>query len=292
MQICAIDNGYYNTKVKTSKDYFMFRSKIQEFNEEQVDADTFEIFNKIYTIGNGKDTVEIKKIDNEIHRVCTIASLGMLTNDIEEFKVVTALPMGHYLNRDLRDKFKKYLTTPNIVHIKHQDKKKIIIIKDLVVFMQGASALYAHNPEQYRNKIVAIIDIGGLTTNGCIFENLKPIPESIFTINSGMIILYNKIKTTINQQFCLNIQDYEIPHIIDQYTSIVDSVISKHIQEIIREMRTHNWSIETLPILGVGGGVLELESYIKKYFPKLQLSQNPLYDNVVGLFNIGKVIFS
>jgi len=271
MQICAIDNGYFSTKVKTEEKLFKFRSKIQEFNDEQINADTFEIADKIYIVGNGKDTIEIKKIDNEVHRICTIVGLSKLTNDIEQFK--------------------NYLSNPNIIHVKHQNKKKVIIIKDLIVFMQGASALYAHNPEQYKNNLVAVLDIGGLTTNGCIFENLKPIPESIFTINSGMLILYNKIKTAINQQNCLNVQDYEIPYIIHQHTDIFNQIVSEHVQKVIREMRAHNWSIETLPILGVGGGILELEDIMKQYFPQLQLSQNPIYDNVNGLFNIGKVMF-
>ena len=291
MQICAIDNGYFSTKVKTEEKLFKFRSKIQEFNDEQINADTFEIADKIYIVGNGKDTIEIKKIDNEVHRICTIVGLSKLTNDIEEFKVIVALPMSHYLNRDFREQFKNYLSNPNIIHVKHQNKKKVIIIKDLIVFMQGASALYAHNPEQYKNNLVAVLDIGGLTTNGCIFENLKPIPESIFTINSGMLILYNKIKTAINQQNCLNVQDYEIPYIIHQHTDIFNQIVSEHVQKVIREMRAHNWSIETLPILGVGGGILELEDIMKQYFPQLQLSQNPIYDNVNGLFNIGKVMF-
>ncbi len=116
MQICAIDNGYFNTKVKTEKQLFKFRSKIQEFNEEQFGADTIDVFGKTYIIGNGKDTIEIKKIDNEVHRICTIAGLSMATNEIEEFKVITALPMIHYLNRDFRNQFKNYLITPNIIH--------------------------------------------------------------------------------------------------------------------------------------------------------------------------------
>lgn len=97
MQICAIDNGYFNTKVKTEKQQFKFRSKIQEFNDEQINADSFEIFNKTYIVGDGKDTIEIKKVDNEIHKICTIASLSMLTNDMDLKLRMSRHPYFNYI---------------------------------------------------------------------------------------------------------------------------------------------------------------------------------------------------
>ncbi len=290
MEICAIDNGYFSTKVKSKDQIFKFRSKIQKFKGE-LNADTFEIENVQYTIGTGNDSIEIKKNNDKVHKLCTLAGLSKLTDGVGEFKTMVALPMAHYLNRDFREQFKNYLSNPSITHICHQNKKKVIIIREMQVFMQGAAALYAYNPNQYKN-LIAVVDIGGLTTNGCIFENLKPIPESMFTINTGMLVLYNKIKATLNQKKSLNIQDYEIPYLIKQKENIPREIISKHVQTIIREMRIHNWSVETLPMLGIGGGIIELEDTLKEYLPNLQISYNPLYDNVLGLYNIGKVVFS
>lgn len=294
MQICAIDNGYYDTKVKTHNKLFKFRSKIQSYNEEDVNNNTIlEHNNKKYLIGHGKDTLEIKKTNNIIHKICTITSLAQVTDIVDEFNIIVALPMGHYLNKNFRDEYKDYIANPNTMHIKINNQEKYLTIKNIVIFMQSAAALYAYNPTQYQNKIIGIIDFGGLTVDGGIFHNLTPIPESIFSINAGTLILYNKIKTTLNKIKCLNIQDYEIPYLINTKNKdpIIQEVIDEHFQSIIREMRAHNWSIETIKMVGIGGGILKIKNVINNYISNLTISPNPIYDNVLGLYNIAKVVF-
>lgn len=293
MQICAIDNGYYDTKVKTHNKLFKFRSKIQPYTDEDINNSTIlEYNNKKYLIGHGKDTLEIKKTNNLIHKICTISSLSQVTHDTaEDFKIIVALPIGHYLNKKFREEYKNYIANPNMLYVKINNQEKYISIKDIVVFMQGAASLYAYDTSQYQNNIIGLIDFGGLTVDGCIFHNLNPIPESIFTINAGTLILYNKIKTAINKAKCLNVQDYEVPYLINKENPIIQNVINEHFQSILREMRAHNWSIETLNILGIGGGIIGIKNIIKKYLPNFKISTNPIYDNVLGMYNVAKVVF-
>lgn len=292
MQICGIDHGYHSIKVVTQTKMFNFRSKILPYTDEDINNNLIlEYENKKYAIGIGNNTLDIRKTNNAIYRICTMAALAQCIENIEEFKITTALPMIHYKNKEFREQFKEYIAEPNIINVKLNNNKKIIVIKDIIVFMQGASALYAYNPEQYKNNIIAVIDVGGLTINGCIFEDLKPIVDSIFTINAGMLVLYSKIKNTLNEKQCSNIQDYKIPYLINQQEDFIKEIVDTHFEGVIKEMRAKNWSIETLPMLGIGGGILKIKDTINKYLPKIKITNNPIYDNAIGLYNIAKTIF-
>jgi hypothetical protein len=150
--------------------------------------------------------------------------------------------------------------------------------------MQGAGALYANNPEEYKNKLIAVWDNGGLTSQGCCFENLKPIPETMFSIDGGGIILNNKIKTYLNSKYGLNLQDYQIPH-LEGYEKDKDYIIQEHIETITLEMKKHNWDIKTLPILATGGASEKMR--VDKYLSNCFLSKDCTYDNVKGLYAMG-----
>ena len=140
----------------------------------------------------------------------------------------------------------------------------------------------------FANNVIGLIDIGGKTAQGCVFEYGKPLYDTMFCIDGGGIILNNKIKTYINGKHNLNYQDYEITHITD-YQQDIETIINEHIKTIKNEMQAHNWNISKLPILATGGGSARME--INKFFPNCKLSKNPIYDNVIGLHNISKEVF-
>lgn len=296
--MCAVDNGYFETKIKNSEGMKKFRSKIQKTNGEFMENNIIEYQGETYTIGEGKDDICNDKTKGLVHKLCTLKALGDMTDYSEEFNLVTDLPLGHYKNKQFREEFERYMTTPEINVINHNGKTKRIAIKKCTIVPQGLAALYANDVRQYKDKMLAVLDIGGKTIDGCVVEGLKPIKESIFTINLGTIILENRIKTALNQKFLLDIQDYEVPYLMKdgipglevESRIVIEEVYNEYFDQLIREMTAKNWSIETLPMVGVGGGLLRLKDIIEFYLPKLKPSQNPIYDNVLGLYNIGKVV--
>lgn len=281
MKIGAIDNGYWSTKILLDGKLGNIRSKYTEDPDGE-----FEYNSKKYVVGHGSENIDHNKTVNELHRIITYYALGMGVNFAEEFKLVLSLPLLHY--RALRDDFKAYIMGEDAIKVKIKGKEKRIFIKDVNVFLQGVATVYVNNPNQYRKGLLAILDIGGLTAQGAILENLKPIPESIFTIDAGVIILNNKIKTRLNEKYCLNIQDYEVPYLIDFHEDI-QKVRDEHFEQIALEMQKKNWSLSTLPILATGGGSLQFE--VTRYLPKSRLSNDPIFDNVKGLGVVGEMIY-
>lgn len=300
MELAAIDNGYWATKVFSRSKVFNFRSKFEKANDTlNNNTMSFQYADENYLVGEGAtmSNVEYDKTSNELHKICTYAALASLSNFLgTEFNIVVGYPLNIYSSN--KEAFAEYLKTSDFIETELNGEMKVFRVNDCLVFPQGAGVLYV-NPERYKNKVIAIMDIGGLTVNGCIFDNLNLIRESIFTENLGTIILQNKVKKALDKRYSLNIQEYELPWIIkngyrqeeEGSKKIIDEVLMSHVEEIRKVARINNWNIDNLEILLAGGGSLLLEDYLERTFPTIFMSDDPVNDNAKGFFNIGRMMY-
>lgn len=294
--LAAIDNGYDATKAIVDNKYTYFKSKVErgealiKGNEIQIEID-----GETYVVGEGVNNLSLDKTNNYTHIICTYTALAKNSPEYRnEFNIVLGYPLNIYSAN--KDKYAAIYTTGEYIRIKVNGQEKLIKIKNCKVFPQGAGAIYS-NPAMFQGRLVGILDIGGLTINGCIFDNLNLIKESIFTENLGGIILKNNIKKALNSIYTLNIQEYEIDYIIknglktDAKSKIyINSVIEEHMEKIISIMRQNNWNDE-LDIVAIGGGSLLLKDQLESMIPQIQVMQDPLNANVKGFYNVGRMIF-
>lgn len=300
IRLVAIDHGYDSIKVYDGYKLKKFKSKYEITNDNINTNNTFKITwgNSSYVVGDGatNNFLEYDKTKNEYNKIFTLAALGnIMKEDYEEFNVVAGYPLNLYSSN--KNIFMKYLKSKDVIEFVFNKQYKKVKINDCLVFPQGAGALF-QNPLIYSNKIIAILDVGGITINGCIFENLNLNTSTMFTSNLGCIILFNKLKKVLNNHFTLNIQEYEIPHILQNGLTIngekvhadkiIDDVIFDHCNLIKSECRRYNWNIETLEILLVGGGAYILDGYIQTIMPQIQIMDNPVFANVKGFYEIGR----
>jgi hypothetical protein len=296
-QLCAIDNGFGDTKFKTDEIMSKFRSKAQETTDD-ITGQTIEMDGIKYKFGAGQDDIDLQKTHKEVHRICTYAALVQtMKEDAKEFRLVIGLPLMQYKNEQQRDEFRKYIARPGLIIVRLNGQPKRFIIRDSMVFAQGAAALYSDTGKlpELKKSLNAIIDFGSITVNGLICEGLNPIPESMFTVNLGTMILTSRVTTAINTRHGMNVQDYETPYLFSCSPKHLEQTILEttegHFEDIIKVMRKKNWSLETLKILGIGGGFLMTKSMTKRYFGNLEIAPNPVYANVLGMYNIGKVVW-
>lgn len=305
--LVAIDNGYWDTKVYDGQNRFSFRSRVEKGNDLFSTNNTHLIFfnGEEYLVGEGASMKDLNhdKTNNDLHKLCTYTALARLSNLIgTEFKIVVGYPLTFYASQ--KEVFSHYLmedSKKQWVEIEIDGELKRFKIIDCLVLPQGAGALYS-NPSEYENKLVGIIDIGGLTINGCLFENLNIIKKSIFTVDMGIYNLYNTIKKELESNFGISVFDYEIPHIITQgyinefnehqpeIDEFIQNILDKHVFEIKNILEENNWSLRT-DILLVGGGSILLAKYFKKHIPKSTLSPDPVWQNVIGFYNVGMMYY-
>jgi plasmid segregation protein ParM len=298
MKVVAIDHGYSAIKATDGNKIISFQSRIEETNETINTNKTYKITynNKTYIVGAGANSnyIEYDKTANEINKIYTLVALSKLMDtNYESFKLVTGYPLNLFnANKNI---FAKYLKAYDIP-FEIDGIRKRITIDDCIVFPQGAGSLFV-NPNYYRDKIIAVLDIGGLTVNGVVFENLNLNSSSMFTINLGTIILFNKLRKVLNSKFTTNIQEYEIQNILQNgliingekqsCKEVIDEIFTDHCKQIKAECRKYNWNIETLDILVTGGGALVLDGYIQQILPQSHIVDDPVHSNCKGFYNIG-----
>lgn len=288
----ALDNGYYSTVTYSESPnpkLYSFRSKISSYSPLNF-TNTHHLIldNKSYLVGSGAEEIDINlnKSNSRLHYITTLTALGLL-NPTSPINLVANLPLNLY-NKLNKKSFEDYLKTNSVSFILN-NKSITLSIPNVIVFPQSIPILYCNKVPSY----IAILDIGGLTVQGCITQNKNIIQSTIFTENLGTLILFNKIKKYLNSIYSLNIQDYEIESIFSnpQYSKEVSSICNDHLSLITKAMKLSNWNIESTPILCTGGGILTLEPYLSKHLPMYQISQDALNDNVKGLWEVSKYVF-
>lgn len=300
MKLVAIDNGYWATKVYAKGVRFSFRSKYERASDAlNKNALRLTYENVDYLVGDGATmtNAEYDKTTNELHRICTYTALANLSSVGTEFNLVVGYPLSLYVSG--ANKFSDYLQQDDYIEVRFNGELRVFKINNCTVFPQCAGAMYV-NPEHFSNKIIGILDFGGLTVNGCIFENLNLVRESIFTENMGGIILFNKIKKVLEAKYEISIQEYEMPFIVksglvkyrNESLKIINEVILNHLEEIKRITRLNKWNIDNITIFATGGTTLLFSDLLRSVFPHIEVSNDPIFDNVRGFYRIGEVLYA
>ena len=243
--------------------------------------------------------LELNKTLSEAYRILTysLISKSISPNQPTNINLIINYPLNIY-NSNTKSEFEKFISTPDFINIFVNSIQFTFHISKCITFPQTIPVAYIH-PQHFQNKLHAIIDIGGLTCQGIILDNFNPVPNTKFTENLGSIILYNQIRKSLNSKFSINVQDYEMPNIINsglskfnlESKSIINSIINSHISEITKHLKLNNWNINNLPIMFTGGGALLIKPYLLQHFPSAIFSNNPLWDNVLGLKVVSNSVF-
>jgi plasmid segregation protein ParM len=305
--LCAVDNGFYDTKL-----YFIINGKEHKFkfNSKYEKVDIDDDLNKnntmklcwddnVYLVGEGAscDSLDDDKYNNELARICTYAALSKISNFVGyEFDLVVGYPLTTCANS--KDMFVSYLKTVDFIGDLGGEFKRFKV-NSVNVLPQGISALYGLNTQDYKDKVVGILDIEGKTINGIVVNNLNPVRMSMFTEDLGILILYNRLKMKLNSEG-YNVADYQIPYILKgelpgvdmgEVKVIVDTVIQEHVNDIKSVMRRNKWPIESLSILVIGGGSIVLKDSLCKILPHMIEVDNPVFANVKGFYQVGRMYY-
>lgn len=291
--IKGLDNGYMYTKDNSGH---IFKSAFSTINKTVTGSHEITIDNKTYYVGIGEGTVDVNKIDSELNKVCTLTNLAM--EPCSEFQLGVGLPIGQYAK--YHEDFKEKILSYNTSEIVFGGKKRTIMIKDVIVFPQGAAALYSK--EIMEDKDCIIVDIGGLTIDVAYIEFREGLPYIVKsdTWYKGMRTLFSNVIEAINLKF--DMQDK--PEMAEKYLregikiygeekdiSFLSDVYIDYITPIIYELRM-NYPSKTVPVRLCGGGAGLLYNTFLAYFSDCKKLDSSQFANAEGLFNIANNKFT
>lgn len=303
MKVLPINCGYYNFKSVDGK-IVPTRLAIQDFDMIPSNCDVLEYEGIKYIVGYGEINIDTDKTLTEFLKICTLNMLAKFTDTKEIFKLVLTSP-------PLLVAYQKEIIPPYLkgeYEIVHNGKKKFIEIEDVKVFPETLTAYVTNNASgRLNDKDVLILDIGGVTTNGCLIRRGGNFTiDDVFTIKNGMYHLDDEICRHINRKYYQNISIDDVNHFRENglylrgskeniwmnEIEFIEDTYRKIINEIKIACDLRKWSVDVLhPIITGGGGKILFNSIKGDYLPHAELSKNPIFDNLIGLAELTKKVY-
>lgn len=268
--ILAVDLGNFN--IKTSEDVIFPSRFVKGGGYAPIGEETIEYNGIYYTMMKGEFENKFNKAEKN-YMPNLLYAIAKSTTD-KEIDLVLGVPLD---NLAIKDKFKEDLKGKTF-KFKLNDKQKEIKINRIAIIAEGMSSYYTLSKTD-REKNVCIIDCGGRTTNVCTFIDGKV--EKKFTINEGMINLYDNIKTRFN----LAGNNYEIEDMERLIKNGVFGDISedkKIFLDALMNKIEFKLKLHTYNVWFTGGGSIELEDVIKATILKPNFVENALFSNALG----------
>lgn len=303
MKVIPINCGYYNYK-SINEEQFPTRITEDIFDNFPSNCDRLEYEGQKYLVGTGQINIDIDKTQSEFTKICVLNMLARFTDKMETFKVALTTPPLMFPSQ--KDELPRYLEGEYLVI--HNGKPKAITIQEVKVFPETLTAYIANNTNgKYNNKDVLVLDIGGLTTNGCLIKRGGIFTlDDMFTIKNGMYHLDDEICRYLNSKYYLSVDIDDIntfreeglhingnkEDIMMEEILVIDKIYKKFIAEIKKAIDLRKWSTEVYNVLITGGGGKVLYNTLRyELVPHAELGKNPLFDNVNGLSELAKRVF-
>lgn len=300
-KVAVIDNGYYSTVALQQDPSIVpyFRSKVQKVSSPINTHNTHHLMYRgtLYLVGEGAENIDINlnKSNSELHFLTTLTALGLMSTEESNFRIISNCPLNLYNKRN-KEELEDALRSKQKIGFILNNKAKNVSVLDCLVFPQSLPALYVNSA---KSSITAILDIGGMTAQGCITQNKNIVQSSVFTENLGTLVLMNSIKKALNSKYNINLQDYQLEDTIkngltqDKTGSIkiIQEICTEHTEKILQAARLTGWNLENIEVMLTGGGSLLLEEFLSKALPNYFVSSNPVYDNVKGLWEVAKYYY-
>ena len=292
--ILGIDLG--NFSVKTSEK-FSFISKLKEgisFSEKN----NFTLNGINYSIGDGEFSTDWNKSRKENLIPMLYYSIATCsTEDINQ--VVIGLPIQQY--KAEKEALKGYIESNRVKEIIIDGKKRNILISDVEIAPEGAAAYYNLNVE-VKSKIgkrqLLIIDVGGLTSDICLFKDRAII--DVKTVPVGMLNIYQEIVDHINSKYVENFKLEDGEEILRdgllingefKDISFIRPILIKNFNSIWKEVQLKfNTSAGYVLLTGGGSNFLK-QAFKNRLGNNLLISEDPLFDNAIGFKKVGESLW-
>lgn len=282
--IRGIDIGNFATKDNKGH---IFESKVSSIGN--IISNKYEMIlnDELYYLGEGSFDTEYRKIkkDSYLKLLFGMLAIGGSESDVQ---LVLGLPLSQY--KTDREYLKELIMSNYFLSGSINGKEVDYVITDVEVYPEGIAAIYG----DYDG---IVVDIGGRTTDCCLtyLENGRRKIENPISLPTGTIKLYSELINRINSKFCLDLEVSNAKRIIKnglnidgkkQDTTFVINIFKDYLEDLIRQLNVA-YSINSNNICFTGGGSLELKKPILRRIPHAIISEEAIFDNAKGFYEVG-----
>ena len=179
------------------------------------------------------------------------------------------LPPAHFGAQ--AEKFTAYFQKKGIVEFQYRDKHYAISIDDVACYPQAYAAAATMLHTLMNEAKAVVVDIGGFTADYLLMKNGKADLSSCDSLENGVILLYNKIRSRGNAELDLLLDEGDVDAILTgkqtQYPPSVVHLVEQLAQEFVNDLfstlRERMLDLRYCTVVFVGGGAILLRRQIE-----------------------------
>lgn len=314
--IAAIDAGKNTTKSignTTSLDLKKnnFRTKLYDLANGDVDLEgnsyliTFD--GKDYIIGDQGEEIDNSNTKTTlVHKLAiyTVISQLMGEYDIDtSVSIVIGCPANIFKNKTLKEEYRQYIKGNGKVQITVNSKDYSFTIDRVVIKCEGSGIVYV-KPELFKNIKRAVIDLGGRNMNFAVYENMVPIPSTIFANELGSISLETELReqlqvylgetvSLIDSSYALKNGGLIINGVLNEETALIVQQCKKnYIRKVLQEIKEKGINLSTMAVSAIGGTSITVQSELKDAIKHVDIiTDNAQTICVEGFYKVAMVKF-
>ena len=298
----AIDPGKHSTKYTyTGGDGKVVRGKFEtsiSMSNNLISSlgNTKEITydGNTYVVGEGSigRTSKSNSKNDLIHKICALVAVSECINNGDTVNVVIGCPIAEFRSDEKRKAYRDYMFP--------KGRTEMVIGNQEMYFYTGKRYVMAEStgltitePERFKDKIVGVIDIGGLNCNGSLYKSGVIVEDSYFTAKLGSNVIADKLRKDINNELDLSIdsnmmkqfmQQGYVTNFEEETREMFTKRYKSHIEKIKEECDGNGWELKVMDLIFIGGTSLMLKDYILDLFPKAYIPEDSDYTNVNGFY--------
>lgn len=271
--LISIDHG--NKQIKTSHKTFV--SGVRESDTKPPFGQNVLLYKgKYYTLTNQRIPYMRDKTVDERYFILTLFAIGFelaatdyRKNEITDIQLAIGLPPAHYGAQ--YERFERYFLERDIIDFQLDNKPYSIYISKTICFPQAYAAImpiYQHI-RQYPK--VVVLDIGGFTADYLLIKNGEADLSTCDSLDNGVITLYNSIKSKVNADFDILLDESDIDSILKgtptDYNACIIRIVQEQAQQFIYDLfgklRERMIDLHAGKAVFVGGGSILLRKQIE-----------------------------
>ena len=229
-----------------------------------------------YTLSNERIPYRKDKTGDDRFFILTLIAIaeeltarGVDEKELYRIQLPVGLPPAHFGAQ--AEKFTAYFQKKGIVEFQYRDKHYAISIDDVACYPQAYAAAATMLHTLMNEAKAVVVDIGGFTADYLLMKNGKADLSSCDSLENGVILLYNKIRSRGNAELDLLLDESDIDAILqDKETDYNDAVLrivkeqaQLFVDDLFGKLRERMIDLRSGKTVFVGGGSILLKQQIE-----------------------------
>lgn len=272
--LISVDHG--NKQIKTVHSE-PFTSGLKESDAPLFGEDILRYQDKYYALSDQRIPYRCDKTEDERFFMLTLFAIayeiearGCYTDEVMRIQLAIGLPPAHY--GSLYKTFIQYFSGRGVVKFEFRKRPYTIYIVRVACFPQAYAAAVTVYQSLSNCPKAMILDIGGFTADYLLMKNGEAVLSSCDSLENGVIHLYNKIKSKVNTEIDMLLEESDIDAILigapGAYGSVVVKLVEQQAQIFINDLfstlRERMLDLHSGRTVFVGGGAILLRRQIEK----------------------------